>query len=230
MVRWSIEPRQTKEKPPEHSENLPVICPTCGVHTNARVMYWFLTYNNRFIQLPINEMVIYNYLLCCTRCKSAILLMWSYGKLDLGTQGTYAFTTGKHIYPVPESAFEINTLPKESIPDAILEDLRQAELSFHSGAFYGAGLLLRRACQNICGDQQIPGKPGGLKAQINEMANLGIINKKLAELVLGIRIIGNEIAHPDAYTPFIITSQDIEIAREFILQLVRSIYVDPVRA
>jgi hypothetical protein len=72
--------------------------------------------------------------------------------------------------------------------------------------------------------------PGKLKGQIREMATRGLITNDLAEMADGIRIIGNELAHPDANTPFAIIEKDVTIARELLEQLVRAVYVDPARA
>ncbi len=52
----------------------------------------------------------------------------------------------------------------------------------------------------------------------------------MAELADTIRIIGNEIAHPDPNTPFVIMPDDIKACREFIKQLIQVIYVNPYRA
>jgi Domain of unknown function (DUF4145) len=106
--------------------------------------------------------------------------------------------------------------------------LKQAELAFAAGAHYGAGLLLRRACQSICLDKGI--SQNGLKGQIKKLAENGVITAALAELADSIRIIGNELAHPNPNTPSVITQGDVEAGYVFLSQLVRAVYVDPANA
>lgn len=227
MFRWGISYHQVwgaKDKPPtDDKATIPLRCPICGIHTNSVIKGLWKTPRSEWVKVPTFEMEIYNYLLACTHCQSGLLLMWSYGEDHRSAQ-----TAGRILYPYPTSAFETEKLPAGSIPAAIFEDLRQAELAYLVSAHYGAGLLLRRACQNICRDRQVPEK-GGLKAQLKEMARMGIITSALGDMADSIRVVGNELAHPAPDKPFALTPDDIKIAREFLLQLVRSIYVDPAK-
>jgi hypothetical protein len=115
------------------------------------------------------------------------------------------------------------------VPAAILEDLQQAEMCESIGAIYGAALLYRRAVQYICRDKKVP-ESGGLKGQISYLANNGIITSSLKELAEHIRIIGNDIAHPDAQHPARIEWNDIKAASEFTTQIIDAVYVAPYKA
>lgn len=230
MFRWGYTFREVwseKGKPPTDCKKpIPLRCPICGIHTDAKIVASFVTPDSNFVKLPTPEIKVHNYLVRCTRCESGILVMWSYGESEDHRCG---LTAGMCVYPFPTSAFETEQLPREAVPAAVFEDLRQAELAYLAGAHYGAGLLLRRACQNICREQKIP-ETGGLAHQIREMAVRGIITEHVSEMADTIRIIGNELAHPDPNTPSVITAEDIRLAREFLSQLVRAVYVDPARA
>jgi len=211
--------------PTEKEETIPLNCPYCGTHTNAEIISRFITQQNDFVHLPKTGMQIYNFFLRCTRCNSAILLLWSYEK-DFRDMRS---TAGRLIFPFYTEAFEAKELGKNVLPGAILEDIAQAELSHYVGAYLGAGLLLRRACQNICRDKKCKEK-GGLVNQINDLVSKSVITKDMAELADTIRIIGNEIAHPDPNTPFVITHDDVKACREFIKQLIQVIYINPYKA
>ena len=228
MINWGASFRYAygDDCPPSEKEKaVPLDCPYCGTHTNAEIINRFITQQNEFVRLPSHEMRIYNFFLRCTKCNSAILLLWSYGK-DYQGLGS---TAGRIIFPFYTEAFEAKELGKDVVPEAILEDIAQAELSYYVGAYLGAGLLLRRACQNICRDKKCQEK-GGLVNQINDLVRKSIITKDMAELADTIRIIGNEIAHPDPNSPFIITHDDVKACREFIKQLIHVVYVNPYRA
>lgn len=230
MIRWGpgfYRVYGEENVPPTGKERrIPLRCPICGIHTDAPIVCTHVTQQNDFVRLPSSYMALYNYLVRCTRCNSGLLVVWSYGEEPPAGGG---HTAGSLVLPLRASAFETDRIAVDAVPAAILEDLRQGELAFYAGAHYGAGLLLRRACQNIARHWQIP-EDGGLRAQIEAMAAQGIITKSLADMAEGIRVIGNELAHPDPNTPSVITADDVRLAREFLEQMVRAIYVDPARA
>lgn len=221
---WSVYDKE-KAPPAEKVKIIPLQCPNCGAHTDAEIRAHFITHQNKYVKLPATEMGVYNYFLRCTRCNSAILLLWSYGE-DWHGEGV---TAGRIIFPLHTEAFDFSDINDDVIPEAVLEDIRQAELSYFSGAFLGAGMLLRRACQNICRDKNIEVK-GNLVSEINNLVDKGIITKDMAEMAHTIRIIGNEIAHPNPKKALIISRDDVRICREFINQLVQVIYINPFKA
>jgi uncharacterized protein DUF4145 len=226
MPFWYAEPSDIP--PTDANARIPLDCPVCGVHTDAKIVAHFASAQNSWVRLASEELELHNFLVRCTRCGSGILIVWSYGETMRGEK----ITSGRTAHPLPSAAFEIeqlSKLSKDAIPAAILVDLRQAELAFAAGAHYGAGLLLRRACQSICRHQNIPEK-NGLKGQIVQLATDGIITKSLGEMADSVRIIGNELAHPDPNTPSVITTDDVRTGWEFLNQLVRAIYVDPAKA
>lgn len=228
MINWGAIFRfaYKDDRPPSEKEKtVSLLCPYCGTHTNTEIISRFITNQNDYVRLPNMEMSIYNFFLRCTKCKSAILVLWSYGK-DYRDR---ASTAGRIIFPFYTEAFEANELGKDVVPEAILEDVTQAELSYYVGAYLGSGLLLRRACQNICRDKKCEEK-GGLISQIKDLVKKNIITHDMAELADTIRIIGNEIAHPDPNTPFVITHDDVNACKEFIKQLIQIIYLNPYKA
>lgn len=215
-----------KDKPHKENEKTIVIdCPYCGINTNAEIISRSNTKANAFIKLPHHEMSIYNFFLFCTRCNGAILILWSYGE----EHRRGGISAGRIIFPFYTEAFEAREFGLKIIPSAILEDIKQAELSYYVNAYLGAALLLRRAIQNICRDKKCK-ETGNLVGQIKELVSKGIITKDTADLVDAVRIIGNEVAHPEPNTPFIITPEDVKICREFIKQLIQIIYINPYKA
>lgn len=228
MINWGACFRYAygEDCPPKESESkIPITCPYCGTHTHADIISKFVTSQNDFVHLPNSEMAVYNYFLRCTRCQSAIFILWTYGK-DYRSMGS---TAGRIVFPFYTDAFEAKEVSEDVMPAAIYEDLVQAEISYYSGAYLGAGLLLRRACQNICRDKKCSEKKG-LLGQIDELVTNNIITKEMSEMAHSVRIIGNEIAHPNPSTPFIISRDDIKACREFLKQLIQVIYVNPHRA
>ncbi len=112
-------------------------------------------------------------------------------------------TAGAFVYPLRSSAFETDALATGAVPAAILS-------------------------QNICRERSIPG--ADLKTQIQEMAGKGVITRTLADMADTVRIVGNELAHPDPQTPFAISAEEVAMGRNFVEQVVKAVYMDPARA
>jgi len=227
MIKWGAGFYHAyKENCPPNTDGrtISLRCPNCGIHTNAEIISRFITEQNDFVRLP-TEMSVYNFFLKCTRCKSSILVLWSYGKDEFKGIG---YTCGRIVFPIYTEAFETEKFKIDAVPKAIFEDIAQAELAYYAGAYLGSGLLLRRACQNICRDKKC--KEDGLVGQIKELVTKGIITQDMAELADTIRVIGNELAHPDPNTPFVITEDDVKNTREFINQLTQIIYINPYKS
>lgn len=237
MLKWEFFDRYRRDParaPLNDKEPISLQCPICSTHTDAIIVGHFATPPSKFIQLPNEDMQVYNYLVRCTRCRGGILVMYPYGEgyshSGLGGYEKQALVADWRVYPFPTSAFESEELASRTVPEAVYEDFRQAELAFYAGAPYGAGLLIRRACQNICRHQGISDTKN-LKAEIKQLQTIkGVITEHLADMAHNLRIIGNELAHPNPQTPFVITNSDIRDAREFLKQLIEVIYLGPARA
>ena len=210
-------------KPPDKGSRWSYNCPYCFVNTHSPVLERFTTPGSSFIRMPSFEMQLCSIILQCTCCRGVVLVLWPYGEDISSGQG---MTTRPMILPFPQAAREVFGSDDQSIPAAILEDLRQAELAFQVGAVFGAGLLLRRAIQYVCRDKACKGKD--LREEIDALAPPYITND-MANIAHSIRIVGNELAHPNAQTPAAITSQDIKDCWEFIIELIKVIYIHPAR-
>ena len=210
-----------ESEPPDVGDRYSYRCPYCLVNTHGEVLSKSVVPQSDFIRLPATEMQLHTLILQCTRCNGVALLLWPFGKDD----GT-GMTTDQMMMPFPQAARQVFGQDDRFVPAAILEDLRQAELGSQASAVYGAGLLLRRACQYICRDKGCTGR--NIQEEIDALAPQHITND-MAELAHSIRIVGNEIAHPDARTPAKITRKDIRDCWEFVIELIKVIYIHPAR-
>lgn len=210
---------------PKMGETIAVTCPICGVHTDATILYCDTTPASRHVQLPDSDMLVYNYLLKCTQCASDILLYWTY-KDDYFSNQRYS--AGRRIYPFLTTVEKSEYSDESIVPAAICEDLRQAELSYRATSYRGAGLLLRSAVQSICREKGAAGK--NLFEEVKDLATKGFISTPLADMIDCVRLLGNEIAHPKPDTPFVTTGEDVTTCREFINQMLDTLYVGPYKA
>ena len=211
---------QDTDAPPDRGSKWSYQCPYCSVSTHSEVLNLFVTRGTQWFSLPSPATKLYTLILQCTRCEGVAMVLWPYGEDMRG----HARITTRSLLPFPQAARQVFGSDDQSVPPAILEDLRQAELAFQAGAVNGAGLLLRRACQYICRDRGCKGR--NLDDEIDALAPK-YITKEMAELAHGIRIVGNEIAHPDPNTPARISAQDVSDCWDFTVELIKVIYIHP---
>ncbi len=211
-----------EDKPPEADQRYPTTCSYCGIHSDAEVLATYNTNGGKYISLPASEMQLYTVVLRCTRCRGVMTILWPYGT-DLRGVG---LTTTRVKLPFPQAASNVFGDDAKYVPSAVLEDLRQAEVGFQAGSTHGAGLLLRRACQNLCRDKSC--KRGSLAEEIDALYPEHI-TAQMKQTAHSVRLIGNEIAHPDPHTPATVTAQDVRDCWDFLTELIRVIYVHPGR-
>jgi hypothetical protein len=217
-----------KNDPNKVKEVISVVYPHCNADTDAKIISKFITnsFSNEYIQAPEPIIHIYNFFLRCTRCESAILLLWSFGN---GFYGREQLTAGRATFPLRVDRHLYKDLEEGVIPKAIFIDVTQAELSISARSYYGAGLLFRRAIQNICRDKNC-NPDDGLNKQIDNLVSNALITQDMADLAHTIKIVGNELAHPDPNKPFVIDHDDIIACKEFIEQLLMVLYISPFKA
>lgn len=224
MIEWNSIAYSDSETPPDRDNpGLKIVCTQCGVVTRAKVQGCFVTPENKYHRLP-HGIVIMNFLLECEECHSAMLHMWTRNRLEdehlVGDPPI--MSVGRLTFPEPGPPIIKDADP---IPAAVLADIAQADLCKNAGGIYGAAMLYRRACQYICLDQGCSDKD--LKGQISELVQKGKLTVNLGDMVHNIRLIANEVAHPNPSQPGVITHEDVSETREYIDQLLQAIYINP---
>lgn len=209
-----------RDRVPSQGERWSYQCPYCAADPHALVLLKCMTQPNEFISLPAVGMQLYTLIMQCTRCEGVAMALWPFGEPRPGSQ----LTADPLIFPFPQVVSELLGGDDEFVPDPILEDLRQADLAWRAGAANGAGLLLRRALQYICRDKGCTGS--NLKEEIDALAPQYVATD-MTQLAHSIRIVGNELAHPDPQNAVTITEEDVSTCWEFVIQLIRVIYITP---
>ncbi len=111
--------------------------------------------------------------------------------------------------------------PLEGVPELVGKDRDEAWRSYYAGIFKGAALLGRAALELSV---KLLGAPGSkLRAQIDNLADAGVITKKLAEWAHEVRATGNEAAHEMAD----VTLEDADAALAFLDSFLEDVYVMP---
>lgn len=178
----------------------------------------------------------------CTSCNS-IFTVLNFSKLitkkDSGIyKGKYAMYSIRSaspddielpcqvIYPYPQDVVTTLMEDLKNIPKEIFSDYYDANMCISVNLPSAAALLMRRALQRICRAFGI--KKQNLKQEIEELAQLGRISNETSKLADGIRLVGNDVAHPDPSVDEP-TIDDIEDARSFLEQVFQEVYILPAK-
>ena len=142
----------------------------------------------------------------CTRCQEPILV---------SEEPDYE---GGHfppvrLYPAPEKQFD------SSVPKNIRSAFQEARFCFKGKAHTAAAIMCRKTLEGICSAHNVKGR--NLSAQLKQMKEEGIIEKRLFEWAEALRLFGNEAAHGVDVT---ISKDDAKDILEFTQALVEYVF------
>lgn len=105
------------------------------------------------------------------------------------------------------------------LPDVVSSIYNESMVAVQEGAFILAGLGLRSTIEAVCNNQNIAGS--NLASRITKLSQQGLISKKDAERLHGIRFMGNDAAH-DIKKPNL---DQIRVALKIVDHLINSVYI-----
>jgi len=106
------------------------------------------------------------------------------------------------------------------IPANVREGVIEAQKCFDGGAFLATAVMVRRAIEGFCADQNASRKT--LHLSLQKLVQRGTIDARLLEWADGLRALGNVGAH---FTNVSITKQDASDALELVEALLEYVYV-----
>lgn len=169
-------------------------CKKCNAIVEAEIMS---SYQKHSPEDEIDANAIEFSFLRCPKCHDPILAYQV--DVNRGFEGPF------RIYPPQEK--QINP----SFPEPIRNAYQEALSTFRVKAFTAAAIMCRKTLEGVCRVHGI--KPGkGLKSDLKEMKEIGIIDAQIFEWAEALRIFGNEAAHDVKVT---ISRQDAKDIIEF---------------
>jgi hypothetical protein len=145
-------------------------------------------------------------------------------------QGSYDSNTDDHQYPkkftiYPDHIDDFEDFDGYWLVPAIVRSIyRETLVAIRSKSYMLSGLGLRATIEAICNHQNTSGK--SLDVRITSLAAKGMISKKDAELLHGIRFLGNDAAH-EMKLP---KPTQVAVADKIIRHLLQAVYVLPSQA
>ena len=113
-------------------------------------------------------------------------------------------------------------LPK-SVPQGILHDYIEALKAYNVGAYRAAVVMARRALQQAVEDKGASNKRK-LYEQINELFEIGLLDKATKSLADGVRYFGNYGAHPQDDLLSQVTKEDAKLTIEILERILTRLY------
>jgi hypothetical protein len=119
----------------------------------------------------------------------------------------------------------LEDLPKDT-PKKVIEDFREAELSFNVRAYKASAAMSRRALQQALEDRGAT-KGSKLMDQIDELKQRNLIDNYTASLAHGIRQFGNFGSHPKDDLLSEINQEYAKLALEVVKIIIKELYGQP---
>ena len=120
-------------------------------------------------------------------------------------------------YPPLRVPFE-----KDNIPAEILTTVEEAVTCHSQSCYVAAAMMLRRALEEICQERGARGK--NLVERIKDLRSKIMVPSDLLDAMDELRLLGNDAAHIEAKTFDQITKQEIDVALEFTIELLKALY------
>lgn len=110
----------------------------------------------------------------------------------------------------------------EEVPSSIRQTYNEA-LKVEKISYTAFALLIRKALELLCKDQKATGR--NLKAQLENLAQRGIIPENLSQMADALRLLGNLSAH-DSYE---LEYSEVRAMKDFMSAMLEYVYVAPAK-
>ena len=111
---------------------------------------------------------------------------------------------------------------RTDIPGPILSAFEEAISCHANQCFVASAMMIRKTLDLLCIDKGAKG--GDLKDRIASLKLKVLISQELFEGMDGLRLLGNDAAHVESRTFDDVGKEEIEVAIEFVKELVKAVY------
>jgi hypothetical protein len=118
--------------------------------------------------------------------------------------------------------FRSVSLKKENIPESIIKTFDEAVTCHAQNCFVASAIMIRRTFEEICEERGAVGKD--LKTRIHDLKTKILLPQELFDAMDELRLLGNDAVHVEANTFAQISSQELDVAIEFTLELLKALY------
>jgi hypothetical protein len=113
-------------------------------------------------------------------------------------------------------------LNKENIPVSIIKTFDEAVTCHAQNCFVASAIMIRRTLEEICEERGAIGKD--LKTRIHDLKTKILLPQELFDAMDELRLLGNDAVHIDANIFAQISNQELDVAIEFTLEILKALY------
>lgn len=108
------------------------------------------------------------------------------------------------------------------MPQPIVETFEEALECYKNECFSAAGMLVRKTLELLCDDRKAAGSD--LKIRLADLRRVVILPEALLQAADNLRLLGNDAAHVKAKTYGDIGREEIDIAVELTIEILKAVY------
>lgn len=114
------------------------------------------------------------------------------------------------------------SLKKENIPESIIKTFDEAVTCHAQNCFVASAIMIRRTLEEICEERGAVGK--NLKTRIHDLKTKILLPQELFDAMDELRLLDNDAVLVEANTFAQISSQELDVAVEFTIELLKALY------
>jgi hypothetical protein len=114
------------------------------------------------------------------------------------------------------------SLKKENIPASIIKTFDEAVTCHAQNCFVASAIMIRRTLEEICEERGAVGK--NLKTRIHDLKTKILLPQELFDAMDELRLLDNDAVLVEANTFAQISSQELDVAVEFTIELLKALY------
>jgi len=179
---------------------LKTVCPRCGVFANCPAVTVLAVQDAGQVTIALCQ---------CQACSGIVAIEAEYI--------TAKRFLVRHVWPLADAP------GLDDAPDDVAHALREARMCRAAGAVVAGALVARRAVELIVRERGET--EGGLRSRISRLT----ISDDLKRIADGVRLVGDEAAHPGSDEWNRVTADDLDMVIDLAAELIGQIYIMPKR-
>jgi hypothetical protein len=123
------------------------------------------------------------------------------------------------LYSAPAETLDFDTT---DLPTSVEAALAEAAVSFSSGCYVAAAVMIRKTLEEVCHERGVTGD--NLKKRIEALSKKVILPPELIEGLDSLRLLGNDAAHIESQTFNQVGRTEVQVSFDVVKELLKGVY------